>query len=95
MVEKLGVVCIGQESSVCEETGEVVDEYQEEDWAKDWPLGYPVGQWKGIGGAASHSLFSVDQIALEPFGRPAVPLEFVQEDAVIDTVKGFAQVKRR
>ena len=59
MVKELGVVSVGQEAAVGEEGGQVVDEYEEEDWSDDGTLGYSVGQWERNGGAAAYRLFSV------------------------------------
>ena len=51
-----------------EETGQVVDEDEEEDWAQDGPLSYPVGKGKE-GGPATHSLLAISQVAAEPVYR--------------------------
>ena len=66
MIKELGVVSVGQEPTVDEEGGNVIDEYEEEDWSDDGTLGYSVGQWKRNRGTAAHCLFAVLEITPEP-----------------------------
>ena len=75
--------------------GQVVYEDEEEDGPYYGALGDAMGEWKD-GGATTHSLPPLTQVALEPAHRlDTAPSELPEKNAVVDAVERFTQIDCR
>ena len=75
--------------------GQVIYEDEEEDGPYYGALGDAMGEWKD-GGATTHSLPSLTEVAPEPPRQlNTAPSELHEKDAVVDAVERFTQINCR